>query len=109
MMTKIYVVNAFPERRAALESQLSKYARESEVHWIRAPRGAEARSRGLIPCRCWRDPHHKRLMTWGEMACFAGHLDAWKRIGEGDAPGAIVLEDDARLLAPLAEAPVRGA
>ena len=108
MMTKIYVVNAFPERRAALESQISKYARESEVHWIRAPRGAEARSRGLIPCRRWRDPHHKRLMTWGEIACFAGHLDAWKRIGEGDAPGAIVLEDDARLLAPLAEAPVRG-
>ena len=108
MMTKIYVVNAFPERRAALESQLSKYARGSEVHWIRAPRGAEARSRGLIPCRRWRDPHHKRLMTWGEIACFAGHLDVWKRIGEGEAPGAIVLEDDARLLAPLAEAPVRG-
>ena len=108
MNNKVYIINAFPERREALEAELSKQGRDCDVHWVNAPRGVEARSRNLYACRRWRDPHAKRLMTWGEMGCFAGHLDAWRRIADDDAPGAIILEDDARLLAPLADAKVRG-
>ena len=107
MNNKVYIINAFPERRKALEAALSKQGRDCDVHWGNAPRGVEARSQNLYACRCWRDPHAKRFMTWGEMGCFAGHLDAWRRIADDDAPGAIILEDDARLLAPLADAKVR--
>ena len=100
MNTAVYIIHAFANRRPALEAELSKQARGCEVHWIGAPRGAEARSRGLHPCRRWRDPHHKRLMTWGEIA--------WERIAANEASGAVVLEDDARLSAPLTAAPMRG-
>ena len=110
MRCPVYVIHAFPERREALEFELREHGKAAMegVHWIRSPRGVEARSRGLHPCRCWRDPYHKRLMTWGEIACFAGHLEAWKRIAAHEARGAVVLEDDARILAALAQAPVRG-
>lgn len=109
-MTPVYIVHAFPERREAMEFELTENGRVAAeaVRWIAAPRGIEVRSQGLYACRRWRDPHGRRLLTWGEMACLAGHLEAWKQIAAGDASGAFILEDDARILRPLAEAPVRG-
>ncbi len=109
----IYVVNAFAERRSAVERELTvngKAAPEA-IHRIAAPRGEEVRGRGLAACRRWRDPHAERLLTWGEAACFAGHLEAWRRIAAApsdSASGAIVVEDDARVTAPLDAFPKRG-
>lgn len=110
MKHPVYVINAFPERREALEFELREHGKvpPQSVRWVDAPRGVEARSGKLRACRRWRDPHAKRLLTWGELACFAGHRTAWSRIAAGSAPGGFVLEDDARILAPLAEAPLRG-
>ncbi len=109
-MTPVYIIHAFPERREAMEFELTEHGQVAAeaVRWIAAPRGIEARSQGLYACRRWRDPHARRLLTWGEMACIAGHLEAWKQIAAGDASGAFILEDDARILRPLADAPVRG-
>ncbi len=110
MRYPVYVINAFAERREALEFELREHGKAAmeDVRWVDAPRGVEVRSEKLRACRRWRDPHARRLLTWGELACFAGHRTAWIRIAAGSAPGGFVLEDDARILAPLAEAPLRG-
>ena len=109
-MTPVYIIHAFPERREAMEFELAEHGQVAAeaIRWIAAPQGIEVRSQDLAACRRWRDPHAKRLLTWGEMACFAGHLETWNQIAEGSSPGAFILEDDARILKPLAEAPVRG-
>ena len=110
MRYPVYVIHAFPERREALEFELREHGKVplESVRWVDAPRGVEVRSEKLHACRRWRDPHAKRLLTWGELACFAGHRTAWSRIAGDSAPGGFVLQDDARILAPLAEAPLRG-
>ena len=112
MRYPVYVIHAFPERREALEFELREHGKVplESVRWVNAPRGrgVEVRSEKLRACRRWRDPQAKRLLTWGELACFAGHRTAWSRIAADSAPGGFVLEDDARILAALAEAPLRG-
>ena len=50
-----------------------------------APRGMEAALR-MKPAPTWRDPFGKRLLTWGELACMAGHDMAWE-IAVGGAGG----------------------
>lgn len=101
---KVYVVSAFPDRRARLLS--SPHLKDCEVEVIDTPPGSEVALQGAIgadlwPDVRWRDPIERRLLTWGEMSCFAGHREAWRRIAQDDSrAGAVILEDDAELLAP---------
>lgn len=100
---KHYVVSAFPERRPQIRSELSTAL--LDPHIVEAPLGREVADTDpdLIPHRLWRDPLRKRLMTWGELACFAGHRRAWRLVAESEAPGGVILEDDARFCgSPLA-------
>ena len=104
----VYVVSAFEERRERILDQLERRGKiaPADITIVEAPRGVEAAALGWSACRRWRDPQRKRLLTWGEMACQAGHAEAWRRIVEsGDG---YVVEDDADILAPLASATVRG-
>lgn len=99
----VYVINAFPGRRESIEYELGERGGvpASHIRWISAPLGLEAGNLGWHACLRWRDPYSKRLLTWGELACFAGHVEAWRQIEANGDPGAIVVEDDARILAPL--------
>ncbi|WP_372922895.1 glycosyltransferase family 25 protein [Roseovarius sp.] len=45
----------------------------------------------------------EREMTDAEYACALSHLGVWQRILDRDLPGAVILEDDARLDRPFAE------
>ena len=97
-MTEILCVSAFPERRPAIDAELERYG--LKVSYIDAPRGEEAAAAGWQPSPAWRDPCLNRLLTWGELACFAGHYQAWERAA-AMPDGALILEDDAQILAPL--------
>ena len=101
MTEPIIVVSAFQERREALEYELEKHGHEVS-EYIDAPKGAEVLTTHpeYRACHRWLDPIERRPLTYGELACYAGHRDAWKRIVEIGKP-CIVLEDDARLSAPL--------
>ena len=106
----IIVVSAFPERREALAWQLERAGHDpAAAQWIEAPRGAEVLSTHprYRACHRWLDPLERRPLTCGELACYAGHRDAWARVAELDRP-CVVLEDDAELLAPLDRHGFRG-
>ncbi len=102
-MDPAYVINAFPERREAVAFELERHggADPAAIRWIGAPRGSAARGEPLFAWPRWREERTGALLTWGELACFAGHLEAWRRIAAGDAGGGFVFEDDAALTARL--------
>ncbi len=95
MRNNILCVSAFTERRPTMDAELRQHGYEAA--YIDAPQGEEAAGKGWKPCPAWRDPLAKRLLTWGELACFAGHYLAWQRAAEMPE-GAIILEDDAQIL-----------
>lgn len=90
----ILCVNAFENRRGTITAELRRYGREAI--FVDAPRETEAALQGWMPCPSWRDPCENRLMSWGELACMAGHAMAWK-IAAGNPQGAVIIEDDIRL------------
>lgn len=47
-------------------------------------------------CKNMQPPHIKRPLSNGEIACFLSHIEAWKCVAAGNAPYAIICEDDAR-------------
>ena len=103
-MNQILCVSAFPERRQTINEECRVHG--LDVTFIEAPNGAEAAGLGLKPAPAWRDPSLMRLLTWGELACFAGHQAAWVQAAQSTG-GAIIIEDDARILGPL-DFPRRG-
>lgn len=98
-----YVVSAYPERRERIESQIREQQKVSNWAYAASPLGAAVAQSDtdLQPDPLWRDPLEKRLLTWGELACIAGHRSAWKRILSSGEKGGIVLEDDAELVGSL--------
>ena len=97
-LMNILCVSAFPERRKTIDAELALHGHQTT--YIDAPLGREAASRGWKPSPTWRDPYLNRLLTWGELACFAGHHAAWQRAAEM-VDGAVIIEDDAKILGPL--------
>jgi len=99
-MIDIYLINAFPERRDQALRAIAKLA-NGTVHTIRAPVGDEAGAHGWSGCQNWRDQQADgRLITWGEIACFAGHHEAWTQIAKEGKP-ALIVEDDILVTKPL--------
>ena len=97
---KTLLVSAFPDRRAAALASLAAHgAPDAEI--VEAPAGRAVR--GAAPALranpLWRDRDKPKLMSWGELACFAGHLEAWRRAAALPAPS-LICEDDVRLLRP---------
>ena len=99
---KIFCVSAFPERRNTIDAELRLQGVSAE--YIDAPVGMAAALDGWMPSPTWREPNLKRLTTWGELACFAGHYLAWEQVAETPG-GALIIEDDAKILAPLEFSP----
>ena len=102
----IYVINGVPERREAIEFEITQHGKvpSDQIHWISSqpqPNVILNQSR-FSSCRNWRDPYTKHLGTSGEVSCTIGHITAWEHIcASGNEYGHIVLEDDAKILAPL--------
>ena len=94
----ILCVSAFPERRKTIDAELALHGHQTG--YIDAPLGREAALEGWKPSPTWRDPYHNRLLTWGELACYAGHHAAWQ-LAAGMMDGAVIIEDDAKILGPL--------
>ena len=110
---KIYIINAFPERREYVKQQLLENGRasESDLVWIEAPLAdniRETKWKNLLPCRDWVDPYTNNFMKWGQVACFSSHMEAWTRIFEGDEDSAIVVEDDINVKRSLQGSTFRG-
>ena len=97
-MNQILCVSAFPERRETINAECRVHG--LDVTFIESPKGEEASKLGFQAAPTWRDPYKNRLLTWGELACFAGHYAAWQRAAESK-DGAIIIEDDATILGPL--------
>ena len=91
----ILCVSAFPERRSTISAEFSAYG--LKPRFVDAPRGMEAALRGWKPAPTWRDPFGKRLLTWGELACMAGHDMAWELAGSAGPEGTLIVEDDVQL------------
>ena len=98
-MIRHYVVSAFPERREALAREMRSAGLCPIVLEAPLGRAVEKTDPDLRAHPLWRDPAEKRLMTWGELACFAGHRKAWRAVAESGCRGAVILEDDARFAA----------
>ena len=98
MMNQILCVSAFPERRNTITEECRVHG--LDVTFIESPKGDEAAKLGFLAAPTWRDPYKNRLLTWGELACFAGHYSAWQRAAESK-DGAVIIEDDAAILGPL--------
>ena len=108
-MIPAYIVNAFPERREHLQEELRTIGGIEEIRWVEAPVGMAAVGEGFTASSRWRDPYENfKLLLAGELACAAGHHEAWRRIAESEEPGAVILEDDAHILGSLKEVPHRG-
>lgn len=104
----VYVVSAFEDRREQAVAEAKRVVSDADVRVVEAPLGREVEARGWQACPFWRDPYQgKRLMTWGEMACFAGHYDAWRRIVADDRP-AIIVEDDLQVIRPVRDGELQG-
>jgi len=54
--------------------------------------------------RGFHQPSYPFDLTRGEIGCFLSHRSVWKKIAEGDSPGALVLEDDIEILPGFGEA-----
>lgn len=104
----IIVVSAFRKRREKLEFQLEERG-HAVAHWIDAPKAEEVcvTHPEYRPCTRWFDPYEQRPMTFGELACYAAHRDAWRKIVQLGEP-CIVLEDDAVLHGALDEYVFKG-
>ena len=98
MMNRVLCVSAFPERRNTISEECRSHG--LDVTFIESPKGKEAAKLGFLAAPTWRDPYKNRLLTWGELACFAGHYSAWQRAAERKE-GAVIIEDDAAILGPL--------
>ena len=98
MMNRVLCVSAFPERRNTISEECRSHG--LDVTFIESPKGKEAVKLGFLAAPTWRDPYKNRLLTWGELACFAGHYDAWHVAAESK-DGAVIIEDDAAILGPL--------
>jgi GR25 family glycosyltransferase involved in LPS biosynthesis len=48
----------------------------------------------------WKDPHHNRKITSGEVGCAISHMKAWKLCAESDSP-LVIFEDDAVIVDKL--------
>ena len=97
-MNQILCVSAFPERRNTISEECRSHG--LDVTFIESPKGKEVANMGFLAAPTWRDPYKNRLLTWGELACFAGHYAAWERAAER-REGAVIIEDDAAILGPL--------
>lgn len=100
---RIYIISAFPERLPPLLAQL----KGQNYTVINVPAGRavrEAPDYRIPPSPVWRDTEHPKPITWGEVSCLYGHMQAWKQI-EAEGEPAIVLEDDAKLVGPLPTMP----
>ena len=102
----IYVINGLPERREAIEFEITQHGKvpSEQIHWV----SSQPQSNVILnqsrfsACRNWRDPYTKHLETSGDMSCTIGHITAWEHICASEREyGHIVLEDDANILAPL--------
>ena len=102
----IYVINGVPERREAIEFEITQHGKvpSEQIHWVSSQPQPDVilnQSR-FSACKNWRDPHTKHLETAGGMSCTIGHIMAWEHICASEQEyGHIVLEDDAKILAPL--------
>jgi len=77
---KHYVVSAFKERRPRIVNQL-KDRGFRDVEIIESPIASAVVQRypELHADPAWRDPLENRIMTWGELACIAGHRQLQNR------------------------------
>ena len=91
---RVLCVSAFENRRSTIKAELKRYGHS--VSFIPAPRGMEAAALGWLPAPAWRDPYENRLLTWGELACMAGHAMAWE-VASKTRTGAVIIEDDVQL------------
>ena len=111
---KVYVINGFENRKEWIRNQLMSLGgvKLKEIVWIHPPKGKAIQQSNryshLLPCRDWVDPSTNRLMRWGQIACQSGHLEAWKRISEGEEPSALIVEDDLQVFGSLRSLPFRG-
>ncbi len=96
------------DRRRRLAAQFRRHG-FGDVFWLDAVDGTRLdaappwQADGLPPVRpwpAWADPYARRALTLGEVGCSLSHVAAWRRIVQHGRP-AIVLEDDAELIAPL--------
>ena len=95
----IYIVSAFPDRVPPLLTQLGSRAKTV----LDIPAGSavrEAPNYRITPSPVWRDTVNPKPVTWGEMSCLHGHMQAWQQIAQGTEP-AIILEDDAEVIGLL--------
>jgi glycosyl transferase family 25 len=92
-----YVINLdrHPARLAAFSHDLDRFGLDFErVAAVDALslRDDEAEGTG----EDGKTPYSKRGLSRAEVACFLSHKEIWRRISKGDAPFAMVCEDDAR-------------
>lgn len=107
METKILVVSGFPDRRPSLLENLKEHGvSEDQVTFIDAPTGDGWRQYDYLPSPYWRDKRTPKLRSNGHQCCEVGHVLAWEQVVALDCP-CVILEDDARLTAPIPEIPER--
>lgn len=106
---KIYAIHLAraTERRGALEAELQRLGRPAEFI---------AAVDGHAPDFSFADHAHLLLpgqqgqsFKPGAFACFLSHSYAWQRIADGDAPHALVIEDDVVFNPPAFDAALDGA
>lgn len=96
-MWPIYVINLdrSPDRLAGMADQLGAlglaWRRVAARDRLACDMAAAAFEFGVAP---WAGPVPA---TPGDICCSLTHRDIWRRIAADDAPGAVILEDDARL------------
>lgn len=97
------------KRRRRLGAELQRHG-FSRVTWLKAVDGKKLPANppwqfgewSVTPQPHWVDPYARRALTLGEVGCTLSHVSAWQKIAELDYP-ALVLEDDAAVVAPLIE------
>ena len=100
----LIIINGFQDRRQHIDQQLTVNGKinPEKLQYI-----TEASTEGFFPCQNWRDPYSKRLTTIGEINCAAKHEAAWKLVVKSNCSGALIIEDDAKILRPLEGTPVK--
>ena len=93
----IHVINldSRPDRWEAIERQLA--AQGLTAQRIAALTGQDARDRGYRLCVPAQEQPEWRVGD-GAFGCAASHIEAYRLIAASEAPGALVLEDDAVLV-----------
>jgi len=104
-MSAIYIQSAVEERVNPLIRQLETLGYHKDdgyIEVVRVPCGREVLSERFFNLKAsptWRDDHTGLPMTWGQLSCFWGHVQCWKKIAKHGS--AFVLEDDAKLVSSL--------